>query len=253
MRRVFHADHGTSSISAHQATGAWQVTWLGHSGFLIETKNGTRLLIDPWLASPTYPAGFQLPEPIDGILITHGHFDHAGSATELSSRYQAPIVGVFELASHFAPQDGPEGIGGNTGGTITIKGVQVTMVPAIHSSSIDQEGGAPVYTGNPVGFVLQMPGEKSLMHAGDTSLTQEFKMIGETLQPAVALLPIGGLFTMDPAQAATAAKWLGVDQVVPMHFGTFPALAGTPAQLRTALKGSNVTVTELTPGQSATF
>jgi L-ascorbate metabolism protein UlaG (beta-lactamase superfamily) len=111
----------------------------------------------------------------------------------------------------------------------------------------------PGYAGNPVGFVLRSSGEKPLLHAGDTGLTQEFKMVGETLKPAIALLPIGGHFTMDPGQAAVAARWLGAKQIVPMHFGTFPLLAGTPAQLQAALKGSGIAVTPLTPGKTAAF
>jgi L-ascorbate metabolism protein UlaG (beta-lactamase superfamily) len=244
MRRTFLTALGTLALSAGVCLPAmaWQVTWLGHAGFLVEAKDGTRLLIDPWLKNPKFPAG---------ILVSHGHFDHAGSAKELSSQYQAPVLGVFELASQLAPKGGPEALGGNIGGTIRIKNVQVTMIPAVHSSSTSHEGSdLPVYAGNPVGFVLQAPGEKPLLHAGDTGLTQEFKMVGEMLKPAVALLPIGGHFTMDPVQAATAAKWLGVKQVVPMHFGTFPPLVGTPAQLKQALKGSAVTVTELTPGKA---
>lgn len=255
MRRTLSTALGTLTVLAGLSLPAmaWQVTWLGHAGFVVEATNGTRLLIDPWTKNPKFPAGYTLPAKIDGILVTHGHFDHSGSASELSAAHKAPIVGAFELTSALAPKGGPEGIGGNVGGSVTLKGVTVTMIPAVHSSSTTDAEGHTVYTGSPMGFVLQAAGEKPLLHAGDTGLTEDFKMVAETLKPAVALLPIGGHFTMDPPLAAKAAKWLGVKQVVPMHFGTFPMLAGTPAQLRQALKGSGIAVTELTPGKTATL
>lgn len=226
---------------------AWQVTWLGHSGFVVEAKNGTRLLIDPWLANPKFPKNYALPARVDAILITHGHFDHAGSATELSTRYHAPIVGCFELVNQLQPKGVP-GIGGNVGGTLRVKGVDVSLIPAVHSSSLSGENGAVTYAGAPVGFVLRAKGEKTLLHAGDTGLTRDYEAVREVFHPQIAMLPIGGYYTMDPPQAAIAARYLGVGQVVPMHYGTFPLLTGTPAALRRAVSGMDVTVRELKPG-----
>jgi L-ascorbate metabolism protein UlaG (beta-lactamase superfamily) len=226
---------------------AWNVTWLGHAGFVVESKNGTRIMIDPWLKNPKFPQHYTMPKSVDAILVSHGHFDHAGSATELSRQFKAPVVGCFELTSLLAPKEGPEGIGGNVGGTVTIKGVQVSFISAVHSSSFSTGTGAPAYGGSPLGFVLQSAGEPTLMHAGDTGLTRDFEMVRDLYHPAIAMLPIGGHYTMDPKQAALAARWLGVRHVIPMHYGTFPALKGTPRELKKALAG-HVEVNEMVPG-----
>lgn len=228
---------------------AWQVTWLGHSGFVVEAKDGTRVMIDPWLKNPKFPQGYKLPGRIDAILISHGHFDHAASATELSKRYHAPIVGCFELTNALQPKGGPAGLGGNVGGTITVKGLRISLINAVHSSSTEGDTGQAQYTGKAVGFVLQAAGERTLMHAGDTGLTRDFDVVRMLYHPAIAMLPIGGWFTMDPAQAAIAASWIGAKDVVPMHYGTFPLLKGTPAQLRAAAHGT-FTTHVLVPGKT---
>ena len=229
------------------------ITWLGHSTFIIGLPSGKRIITDPWLGNPSCPPAFAKPEslkPIDLILVSHGHSDHTGDVLSVARATGAPVVCIFELGLYFTDK-GLQGVRDmGIGGTQEVTGVTVTMTQAVHSGSI-VEGGQIVYLGGAAGFVIRAPQTPSIYFAGDTGLFGDMKMIGELYKPEIAFLPIGDLYTMGPDTAAIAARWLGVRQVVPMHYGTFPVLTGTPEALRGHLKGSGVDVLALSPGETA--
>ena len=190
------------------------IKYLGHSCFEIETK-GKKILIDPFLgANPDYQ-----PEGIYDIFVTHAHSDHLGKAIEISKETGAPITAVFELANYCA-QKGAKVNGINLGGWVNYSWGKVAAVPAFHSSSTP-EG---MYGGCPCGYVFEIEGQ-IIYHAGDTCLNSEMKTIGEFYQPDMAMLPIGGFYTMDIEQAVKAAEWLGVTAIIPMHYNTFEVIS----------------------------
>ncbi|HEY5684308.1 MAG TPA: metal-dependent hydrolase [Acidimicrobiia bacterium] len=209
-----------------------EVTWLGHASVRVRMGDGTTLLIDPWLeGNPACPDGEHAQERVDAIFVTHGHFDHVGNTVELAKKADAPVFAIHEVASWFAAQGLEQAIGSNKGGTVTaIAGIRATLVDAVHSSGISGDQGI-VAGGEAAGWVLEFPDGPTLYHAGDTMVYSDMKLVGELWAPDVAFLPIGGWYTMDPRQAAMAGSLLGVETVVPIHFGTFPILAGTPDEL----------------------
>jgi L-ascorbate metabolism protein UlaG (beta-lactamase superfamily) len=225
------------------------ITWLGHSAFSLKTPGGKTLLLDPWYTgNPSFPENAK-PKQADLILVSHGHSDHITDAAAMAKATGAVVVGIFEVTSWL----GSKGVQNlepmNKGGTIEVSGLRITMTEAIHSSSFDDNG--VVYLGEPAGYVVRLENGQSFYFAGDTALFSDMKLIGELYKPDIAFLPIGDRFTMGPDTAAMAAKWLGVRQVVPMHYGTFPLLTGTPEQLKEHLAGANIQVLELKPGETA--
>jgi L-ascorbate metabolism protein UlaG (beta-lactamase superfamily) len=231
--------------------GALSITWLGHSTFIITTPAGTRIVTDPWLeGNPACPADRKRIDRADVILLSHGHSDHSGDVVPVARATGAPVVAIFEIAT-WLQRKGLQNVKGmNIGGTMPLGGLSITMVPAIHSSSVveDEE---TVYLGQPAGFVVRVDGGVTFYFAGDTALFGDMQLIGEVHKPDLAFLPIGDFYTMGPEAAARACRLLGVRQVVPMHYGTFPVLTGTPDRLEALVKPHGVDVLVLKPGETA--
>lgn len=228
-------------------------TFLGHSTIRCELPGGEVILVDPWVGSnPSCPEEQKDLGRIDAMLITHGHFDHMGDAVELAKRYQPKIVvATYEICSWLEGQ-GVKGCSGmNIGGSQQVLGCRVTQVQALHTSSL-VDGDQMIYAGAASGFIVRLAEGYTFYHAGDTALFSDMSLLADLYRPQLAFLPIGDHFTMDPHQAALACKFLQVRQVVPVHWGTFPLLTGTPERLEQELAnfGVNCEVVTLQPGES---
>jgi L-ascorbate metabolism protein UlaG (beta-lactamase superfamily) len=202
---------------------AIQVTCLGHATFLIESGGGTRIMIDPWLRqNPATPEVLKDPTRyrVNAVLVTHSHFDHAADAVELAKSADAPLISAFEWVNAQSLPDKLK-MGGNVGGTFTIGDVTIHLVPAIHSSEP---------SGRALGFVLTFADGRSLYHTGDTWIFGDMALIEELYHPNIILLAVGGgPYGENPATARLAIdKYFKPDVIVPMHYGTFPALAQQP-------------------------
>ncbi|HTV16650.1 MAG TPA: metal-dependent hydrolase [Acidobacteriaceae bacterium] len=227
------------------------ITWLGHATVLITTPKGTTILVDPFLEhNPKFPKGYKLPEEIDLLLLTHGHMDHIADAVPVAKKHGPHTFGMVELIGYLESKglDPGKAVGMNIGGSHTHADVRFTMTEARHSSSAD-DGGKTVYCGDPAGFVIAIEGGPVFYHAGDTAVFSDMQLIKELHHPTLAMLPIGDHYTMGPKGAALAAKFLGVKSVLPIHFGTFPALTGTPAALEKELAGTGIAVIQTEPGK----
>jgi L-ascorbate metabolism protein UlaG (beta-lactamase superfamily) len=232
-------------------TNGNKLTWLGHATFKITTPTGKTILVDPWVQSnPMCPEALKTFDRVDTLLISHGHFDHIADAVEIAKEHSPQVVAIFETCvwlqskgvTHVNPM--------NKGGSQKVGEIVVTMVNAIHSCGIT-DGDKIIYGGEASGFVIRLPGGLTVYHAGDTAVFYDMKLIGELYSPDIALLPIGDHFTMGPREAALAIRLLGVRRVIPMHFGTFPALSGTPERLRELTKDiSGLEIHAMQPGET---
>lgn len=222
-----------------------RVTWYGHSAFRIAC-DGANVIVDPFLG-PTAPIAADSVDNVDMVLVTHDHADHVGDAVSICRRTGAMLGAIVGTAGRLQAAGVPgeqiiNGIGFNMGGTVACKGVQVTMTQAYHSS----ESGAPA------GYIIRMPDGATIYHAGDTCIFSGMEIWGKLFSPDLALLPIGGVFTMDGKAAALAAKMLGVRGVIPMHWGTFPVLASSTAEFEAEMTKicPNCVCHRLRPGAS---
>jgi len=229
----------------------FSLTWLGHSAFHLVSPRGKHLLLDPWLeGNPMAPVGDSPITHVDAILLTHAHSDHSSDVVRLAKRFRCTVVCIHEAAIWFTKQGLENCLGMNKGGTTQVAGIKVTMTHATHSSSFDRED--PFYGGDPAGFVVTLENGAALYFAGDTGPTMDMQIVGDLYRPDVAVLPIGDLYTMGPREAAYAARLVRAPYIVPCHYGTFPALTGTPDALRGELAklGVQAQVVAPKPGES---
>jgi L-ascorbate metabolism protein UlaG (beta-lactamase superfamily) len=225
-----------------------QLTWYGHAAFKIQTETGKILLIDPWITNPAFINGkdeLASLDRVDLIFLTHGHSDHVGNTVEIGKRTDASLVSNFDLnAAIVSALDYPEGQAGNEttghlGGELSLLDgeVKVRFVPAWHGSSIQkEENSTPVYAGNPTGLVIALRNGPTIYHTGDTDLFSDMALVKRFHKIDVMLACIGDHFTMGPARAAEAVNLVAPKTVIPMHFGTFPVLTGTPEVFKRELK-----------------
>jgi L-ascorbate metabolism protein UlaG (beta-lactamase superfamily) len=228
------------------------LTWLGHAAFRFDTPGGKRVYVDPFLnGNPKCPEAEQEPERVDLIAITHGHDDHVGDTIELLKKFDCPVVAPVELSDWLWTQDIPQEQlnDPNKGGTVEVEGVKITLTNAHHSSSTYKDEHF-IYLGEPCGLVIDAGNGTKLYFAGDTCVFGDMQLIARLYEPDVAILPIGGHYTMDPREAAVALELLGVRRCVPCHYGTFPVLAGTPDELRQLASGVEILSPE--PGETIT-
>ena len=251
------------TIPALATAANTELTWYGHAAFKVKIPSGKVILIDPWITNPANKTGKEDLaglDKVDLILITHGHSDHVGNSVDIAKKTGAKLVSTFDLGKSLTQYSGypKEQMGydtqGNFGGELTLLDgeVKIAFIPAIHSSTAvapDSSTDKDIHDGgNPGGFLITVKNGPSIYHTGDTDVFTDMALISQFHKVDVMLACIGGHFTMGPARAAEAAKLVNPTQIIPMHYGTFPILKGTPAELATALKKLNIK-TQLNPMQ----
>lgn len=204
-----------------------KIKWLGHAGFQVISGSGKVLYIDPWIENPLSAIKLDDVKEATMVLVTHDHFDHVGQAAEIVKKTGGLLVANVETARRFqsefqipAEKVCYFGYGMNIGGKLVYEGITVTMTQAFHSTA----------SGAPCGYIIKLEDDITIYHAGDTGIFDSMKTFGELYKIDVAMLPVGSVFTMDPFQAARAAKMISPKKVIPMHFKTFPILVQDPKE-----------------------
>ncbi len=225
-----------------------EITWLGHATMQLRLESGEVVVLDPWVeGNPKYPQDHHF-DRVDFMLISHGHFDHIHDAIPLAKKFSPKIIAIFEIC-HWLESKGVANCSGmNKGGTQAAGPLQVTMTHAVHSCGILDDGQI-IYGGEAAGFVLHFPDGRNAYFAGDTNVFCDMQLIQKLYNPELAFLPIGDHFTMGPDEAAMACRLLHAKKVIPMHFGTFPLLTGTPQGLEQHLAGFGTEVWPLEIGK----
>jgi len=193
-----------------------EITWFGHANFRIKAADAT-LFIDPFfVGNPSATTSYKDVDECSLILVTHDHNDHIGQTLELAIKHDAEVIAIFDIIQELIKLGLPEhlGVGMNIGGTVTRQGLDIKMVQAMHSS----------VTGAPTGFIITDPEGLCVYNSGDTGLFGDMELFGKFHDIDIAMLPIGGRFTMDAKQAAYACKLLGCKKIIPQHWGTWPIL-----------------------------
>lgn len=233
----------------HLLHGMTEITWLGHATFELRFDSGEVLVTDPWIeGNPLYPKGYEIKR-VDAIALSHAHFDHTNDVIPLAKKFSPKVVAIFETASWFEQKGVKNTVGMNKGGTLDLGFIKLTMTHALHSCAI-KDGDRLLYGGEAAGYVLTDKQGRRAYFAGDTAVFGDMALIAEIYQPELAFLPIGDHFTMGPDEASVATRLLKVKRVIPMHYGTFPALTGTPEALAPAIKKYGAEVWKLERGKA---
>ena len=226
------------------------INWLGHATFELRFDSGEVLLIDPWIeGNSVYPKNYKITQA-DAIAVSHGHSDHINDVVPLAKKFQSKVLAIVETAAWLEKKGVKNTISMNKGGTVDLGFVKLTMTHAVHSGGI-KDGDEFIYGGEPAGYVLTLKNGKRAYFAGDTAVFSDMALIRDIYEPELAMLPIGDHFTMDPHEAAHAARLLNVKRVIPMHYGTFPVLTGRPDELAKKLEKDSIEVWNLKPGKPA--